>query len=303
MAVEGELPAGEKLLWAGRPKHGLLFRRFEFLLMPVTLLLGGLAFFLGHLVMTGPGPLLFRLLGIPLFAAGFFAVFGRFLSDARRRRHTFYGLTDRGVIIVSGHPRPVAKRLTARALGEIVLHEHRDGRGTITFGGARPERHQGLPPMLEWIGDARAVFDLISAAQGRAWLEERWPDVVRSLVFKLALTEDPDLSALEAPAEAPVLSGVNDAALLAQSCLSRGVNALLLHPANLTPRFFDQASGEAAAILGTLMKSGIRMAVICPPGSPRLGGTIGESASREGAGGDFGQFETRETARDWLARR
>ncbi len=51
--------------------------------------------------MGGPG-IFMPLFGLPFVAIGFFMLGGRFVGDVLARRSTFYALTDRRVMIVTG---------------------------------------------------------------------------------------------------------------------------------------------------------------------------------------------------------
>jgi hypothetical protein len=65
---------------------------------------------------------------------------------------------------------------------------------------------------------------------------------------------------------APLMRRAQDATLVLEACFSAPARAALLHPENLTARFFDLSSGEAGEILAD----------------------------------DLRIFETREDARRWL---
>jgi hypothetical protein len=99
------------------------------------------------------------------------------------------------------------------------------------------------------------------------------------------------------------IAKADEAALLVEACLSARVEAALLYPKNLTAGFFDLSSGEAGAILQKLRTYGIRLAVVCEPGSVRFSSRFGEVLAEERRGRYFSVFETRESALEWLARR
>ncbi len=62
-------------------------------------------------------------------------------------------------------------------------------------------------------------------------------------------------------------------------CLEGGVDCALLYAANLTRGFFDLSSEEAGAILQQLRNYGIRLAVVCVPGTAR-GPAVASGAAR-----------------------
>src|SRR5438105_3389710 len=100
--VAQELARGERLLWYGQPAGGIRLRSSDVYLIPFSILWGGLAFFWEYAVVTSNRPPMFLLLGIPLVAVGLYLIVGRFLYDASRRASTFYGVTERRIIILSG---------------------------------------------------------------------------------------------------------------------------------------------------------------------------------------------------------
>jgi hypothetical protein len=88
-----------------------------------------------------------------------------------------------------------------------------------------------------------------------------------------------------------------DTARLVEVCLSSNVQRALLYPRNLPSNFFDLSSGAAGEILQKLQSFGIRLAVVCTPGSVRFSRRFPEAFGRE-----FQVFETRSAACAWLAR-
>jgi hypothetical protein len=93
----------------------------------------------------------------------------------------------------------------------------------------------------------------------------------------------------------------DDAVTVLQECLSRRVDRVMLYSENLPDRFFDLSSGEAGAILQKFRNYNIRLAVVCPS-SVRLSQRFGEMVAEERRGRNFGLFETKDSARQWLSR-
>jgi hypothetical protein len=93
----------------------------------------------------------------------------------------------------------------------------------------------------------------------------------------------------------------DDAATVLQECLSRRVDRVMLYSENLPDRFFDLSSGEAGAILQKFRNYNIRLAVVCSS-SMQLSRRFGEMVEEERRGRNFGLFETRDSARQWLSR-
>jgi hypothetical protein len=109
-------------------------------------------------------------------------------------------------------------------------------------------------------------------------------------------------SFVEVGAEAPLVPSLKDANRLVEIALGDGSHALLVHPTNLPPAFFDLSSGEAGEILQKLRNYSIRLALVCPPGSVRFSSRFGEAVAEERDRGWFGLFETRDAAVAWLVR-
>ena len=172
--LQRELGAGERLLWAGKPRAGLLLRPADALVIPFSLLWAGFACYWEYSVITSGAPLILVLWGIPFVLAGAYMVVGRFFTDARRRERTVYGLTSERVIIAGSGARSITS-LSLRTLTDVTLVEDGDGSGSIAFGpgaqsawmrslGPRPRRGPA-PPTFELIPRAKEVYEAIRAAQ------------------------------------------------------------------------------------------------------------------------------------------
>lgn len=171
-----ELAAGEKLLWSGRPKQGIVFRASDAFLIPFSLLWAGFAVFWEFSVVTSGGPVFFTLWGLPFLVVGAYFTIGRFFVDAYIRANTYYGLTNERAILISGLLNRQVKSINARTMSDVTLIQQSDGSGTITFGSMPPYMnwHQGMawpgmsqtmPPQFEMIGDARQVYQSIRHVQ------------------------------------------------------------------------------------------------------------------------------------------
>jgi hypothetical protein len=168
-AITRELAPGERLLWSGRPRGGIQFRRGDALLIPFSLVWAGFAVFWEiSAIRAGEGSF-FVFWGIPFVLVGAYFVVGRFVVDAWQRGQTAYGLTDRRAIITtrSIFSGRVVKSLPLRTLGEISLSEKSDASGTITLGSSAGSRFPGWMSGAGWPGtgkDAPPSFDMIQHA-------------------------------------------------------------------------------------------------------------------------------------------
>jgi hypothetical protein len=170
--VRFPLDRGERQLWAGIPRQGLMLGPGDLVAVPLTLAWGGLAVFMEWKVIESNGPLVARLFGMPFVLIGIYLVFGRFFYDSYRRARTAYAVTTDRIIIQSSGGSVTS--LPLRTLGEVTLAERPDGSGTIAFGPLPAGMKLALPlsrpdtehiPLLEMIPNARQVYDLIRAAQ------------------------------------------------------------------------------------------------------------------------------------------
>ena len=199
--ISRHLEPGESLLWAGQPRKGVRFQSADIFLVPFSLMWGGFAIFWEAMVLTMSHrhtkaiPLFFSLWGIPFVLVGLYLIFGRFLVDAFRRSNTYYGLTDRRAIIITGlfdrqpaldlstlaglvmglgHAK--VSSLDLRTMTDVSMTERGDGSGTITFGPQNPYtflagsgwpglRYGYVTPRFKLIEQVMSVYMQIRAAQ------------------------------------------------------------------------------------------------------------------------------------------
>jgi hypothetical protein len=180
--IESLLAQNEVLLWSGRPRQEIAFRTSDLVLVPLSLLWGGLGMAWGAqqlfmallLLRDDPGLALAVAGSGACFAGvGLMAIAGRFWVDAYRRTRTFYGLTDRRIIIASEALGRSVKSVPLGRLERVWITDWRKGRATLRLGGATPlgSRLRGkLIPRLEWIESAEAVSELIERTRLAAQL-------------------------------------------------------------------------------------------------------------------------------------
>ena len=177
------LEPGERLLWSGFPRQGLMFRPADAFLIPFSLMWGGFAIFWEYGVFAGEPDVpdrfnlwdkFFVLWGIPFVLIGLYFIFGRFIEDSARRARTIYGVTDRRAILLTNFLGHNVRSISLSGLGEINLSKMADGRGTITLGPANngsdwargwPGASRGASPAFEGIARAQDVLNIIRDAQ------------------------------------------------------------------------------------------------------------------------------------------
>jgi len=125
------LAGDEYILWQGRPEKGHIFTRYDFYMVPFSLLWGGFAIFWELSVIASGAPFFFKLWGIPFVLVGLYLIAGRFFVQQYMRKRTVYVITDKRVLQIRGGKMASLDR---RTLPEIQLSVNRDGSGTIVFG-------------------------------------------------------------------------------------------------------------------------------------------------------------------------
>jgi hypothetical protein len=164
---------GERIRWTGTPKHGLILRGLDIILIPLSLL--WIAFVIFWNIGVRTAPLDFRLFGLVFLLIGIYFVFGRFIHDAAIRARLVYAVTDRRVLILRQTPWT---KLTVINLDHLLIADftqHRDSTGTIkfvedpSFFSARTSRMDWWTPSLVStqlirIEQSKHVYDLLGGA-------------------------------------------------------------------------------------------------------------------------------------------
>lgn len=172
------LDRGERVVWSGRPRQGLMLRGIDAFAIPFALLWTSIPLVGALSTLRGPKGNYFALIPtLPFILIGLYILVGRFFIDAAQRRRTFYALTNERILIVSGMWTRNVRSLSLGSLGQIDVSARASGDGTIKFGSSAfgsfslagwPGTKGYLPPMFEMIPDAAAVAKLIRDAQRAA---------------------------------------------------------------------------------------------------------------------------------------
>ena len=137
--IQGELPSGETILWAGRPNPTVIFHSDDWYLIPFSLFWVAFTSFWelavsGRVGTASKGePSLFMMLwGIPFIVIGQHLLWGRFLYDGWLKRRTYYGVTSRRILIVQDG----WSRKTRFSYIDVLPTIQKDGSetGTLWFG-------------------------------------------------------------------------------------------------------------------------------------------------------------------------
>jgi hypothetical protein len=110
MKLQPELSSGETIYWAGMPNANTIFHSEDW-----------------HLMI---------LWGIPFVVIGQYLIWGRFLYDAWLKRRTYYGITNRRVLILQEGQKRTTQFSFLESIPEIT--QEGDDIGTIWLGTKQP---------------------------------------------------------------------------------------------------------------------------------------------------------------------
>ena len=175
------LSVDEQVLWSGQPRQGLVVRSSDAIAIPFSLLWCGFAIFWETSVIRRPTATAFFVFwGILFVGVGIYLVVGRFFAEAKQRTRTFYAVTTKRIVIVSGLFSRKVRSLSLRTLAEPSLVESKNGEGSILFGGSSafggifggmssfPGTSAQIGPRFDLIPQAKSVFEIIRNAQRSA---------------------------------------------------------------------------------------------------------------------------------------
>ncbi len=162
--------------WSGRPRQGLVFRGSDIFVIPFSVLWGGFAVFWEYTAYKSGAPLFFLLFGIPFVLVGVYFVVGRFFVDTLTRKHTYYGITNDRVFIITEFLTNKTKSISLDTLTDITFSNKPDNSGSISFGAQHPMSQmfggmnwpgmsQVQGPRFEMIEDVKSVYDILQRAK------------------------------------------------------------------------------------------------------------------------------------------
>jgi hypothetical protein len=159
-------------------------------MIPFSLIWGGFAFFweagvLGLIPLGGknghahPAPIFMAIFGIPFCVIGFYLIFLRFFADAFIRRKTWYGITDKRVIVLKSAFTTNVNSIDYASLTNLNLTERKDNSGDILFGfpssmqawansGWPQSRRYPQTPGFYLLPDARQIYNRIREIQQKS---------------------------------------------------------------------------------------------------------------------------------------
>ncbi|MFS8037286.1 PH domain-containing protein [Xanthobacter sp. AM11] len=170
LRLAGRLLRGERVLWTGRPRPGgMVFMPEDFVPVLISIFLAaGLAFAIFGGLAGRPRPF-GRNYDLLVFVGIWTLIYGsRFVLDAYLRRHTWYVVTDRRILILQEGWLPRVLAIDRARLAMVELEQWPNAVNIVfEYVPTNPRDPRALVPSLHpsprflALADARAVFDLI----------------------------------------------------------------------------------------------------------------------------------------------
>ncbi len=167
--IEAALEPGETLLWTGRPHRGFKFSKSLFFLIPFFLIWGGIptSVIVGNLFSGDFSPGMVFLFVFPVVTILFFS--NMFIFDVLQSKRTYYALSDRHALIVSGYRHPEIRTVWLGNIDSLEIKPNDRGHGSIKcyapleppFGKINKKGEVRLKPLFRGVADVYAVRDLL----------------------------------------------------------------------------------------------------------------------------------------------
>jgi hypothetical protein len=132
---QAHLIKGETIHWTDQPRRDVVFTGTDVFLVPFSLLWGGFAIYWELTSIQAGAPTAFSLFGIPFVIFGLYFILGRFLYKDFKKRHTYYAVTNKRVLVITSLWRNSFQEAKISELPSIKYSERRNGVGTIIFQG------------------------------------------------------------------------------------------------------------------------------------------------------------------------
>jgi hypothetical protein len=172
--IQPALEPAERLLWAGRPVQGVVFRATDRPTTVLGLLWAGFALSWVYTGLTRGQSLPVLAFGLVFVLIGLYLALGRLVVDAYARRHIYYGVTDRRIVFAEGRSGPDVQFLNLDTITDVTLKKRASDGGVIAFRSTGPFRSPvssswpGLPhlnrPEFELAKGASNTYQIIRSA-------------------------------------------------------------------------------------------------------------------------------------------
>jgi len=134
------LSSDEKIIWAGKPEANMIFSQEDIFMIPLSLIVGFPVFLLGTSIITtlpddiSPIRKYFIIIFTVLaMLVGFYIIIGRFIYKVLKRKRTFYVVTDKRILWISGLFTPHFQDLYIDQISDINKQVSPVGIGTLKF--------------------------------------------------------------------------------------------------------------------------------------------------------------------------
>ncbi len=160
---------GEIILWEGKPMSGFRFRDTDIILIPISIILLGFSVMLNYILIHFESDFIFKVIGIALAMLAIYTGGLRFFFNAQKRRRTFYCITNKRILMISGRKKKL-QTLPLKNIDRLDKTEEKDGSGFIIFGSTNPLWPWLLGsfymtgdtiPGMQMIPDVKEVFALL----------------------------------------------------------------------------------------------------------------------------------------------
>lgn len=166
----------EELIWVGQPWQGVRLYQEDWVVVPVSVGVGGGFVVMGVATLTS-SPFPGNLLGLLILIVSLYFIGGRFFMDAYLRSKTYYALTNRRVLIHFDGVGVTTTSFDLHSLANLRVETGSTTRGTVYLNdlpyGVSAPAARGIPgngikppPALEMIPDAQHLYELIQDIRG-----------------------------------------------------------------------------------------------------------------------------------------
>jgi len=168
-----ELAADEHLQWSGQPRQGFFIRQDELIAVPHGLIVGVAAFAFVYNAYLNNVENIINVWGYLIILVGLYVMFGRYFHAIKKRKHIFYGVTNKRVIIISGIIFISTNSLILGDLSHIELKNNKNGYDDILLEPEGPmfvlRGYNDKPPVGFYdIENAEHVYKLITGIKENA---------------------------------------------------------------------------------------------------------------------------------------
>ena len=165
--ISPELLPDEQIHWTAKPRQGLYLKSNDFVLIPLSLMWGGFAFFWEYTAVTripngSPQPF-FSVWGIPFCLMGIYLIIGRFFYDSYIRKNSFYAITNRRALIkrVLFPGRQELTSFQLSQLPQLTITKALPKFITIEFGPRTSGGRAVRPPTMEQVLNGEEALRLL----------------------------------------------------------------------------------------------------------------------------------------------